>query len=427
MKEKVTSTFKTRWNDAFWRNNTIFLIGSLAISFFNYLYHPVLGRIMDVSHFGEVQALVGIFGIFGMALAGFKIVAVNITVNDPKNGKRVIHQFERLVLVLTVMLGIIISILSPLIRVFFGFESALPFVALAAALVIGVPLAFRMSFLQGRSNFKSLSISGIVGAVFKLVFSAALVSVGTKTFGAIVGIALSQVVALMYVISAAKRSGFSGNTFRHSSLKELAVIRPHVKFLIYVSVALLLVTAMYSTDVMIAKRYFDPETAGLYAGISTIAKIIFFATASFSGVLLASVGQTFSANHNKMIMRKSLVLVTLGGGILLLFFTLTPQFITTLLLGHRYDAYAHLLPLLGTVVYLITIVNLFVNYFLALRHYAVTYFVLIGSLLTLALTLLNHESVRAIIQNYLAGALLMLLLVVGWALFRNHNSTTPRS
>lgn len=424
MQEKVISVFKSRWSDSFWKNNTIFFAGSLTIAALNYLFYPILGRIMDVSHFGEVQALFGIITIFGMALAGFKIVAVNITVNDHKNGQQVIHQFERFLLIAVAILGLLISIASPFIRDFFGFESTLPFFALAANLLISVPLSFRMSFLQGRSDFSSLSISGIIAAISKLLFAVLLVVWGGKTFGAIVGLGLAQAVALAYTMHAAKKSGFSGSIFARSSLKELRLIRPHVTYLSYVSVALLLVTVMYGTDVMVAKRYFDPETAGLYAGISTVAKIIFFATASFSAVLLASVGQSFSEKHNYMILRKSLILVLAGGGLILLCFTLAPHLVTTILLGQRYETYAHLLPMLGAVLYLVAIANLFVNYYLALRRYTITYIVLTGGLLTFVLTFFNHDSVRSIIENYLAGAVLMILLIVGWAKFRNHKSDT---
>lgn len=396
----------------------MFLVGSLLIAALNYLFYPILGRIMDVSHFGEVQALFGMITIFGMAMAGFKIVAVNITVNDPENGQQVIRQFERFLLIAVAILGLLISIISPLARDFFGFESALPFVALSVNLLITVPLSFRMSFLQGRRDFKSLSASGVIAAVSKIVFAVLLVIWGGKTFGAIVGLGLAQAIALTYTVYAARRLGLSGSIFARSSLREMSIIRPHVKYLVYVSVALLLVTVMYGTDVMVAKRYFDPETAGLYAGISTVAKIIFFATASFSAVLLASVGQSFSARHNYMIMRKSLVLVLAGGGAILLLFALAPQLVTTALLGQRYETYSHLLPLLGVVLYLVAIVNLFVNYYLALRRYAITYIVLAGSLLTFGMIYFNHDSVRSIIDNFLAGSVLMVLLIVVWATFR---------
>lgn len=382
---------------------------------------------MDVSHFGEVQALFGMITIFGMAIAGFKIVAVNITVNDPENGQQVIRQFERLLLIAVAIIGLLISITSPLARDFFGFESTLPFVALAVNLLITVPLSFRMSYLQGRRNFKALSVSGIVASVAKIIFAVVLVLWGGKTFGAIVGLGLAQVVALVYTVYAAQRSGMSGGIISGSPIKEIRIIRPHIKYLAYVSVALLLVTLMYGTDVMVAKRYFDPDTAGLYAGISTVAKIIFFATASFSAVLLASVGQTFSDRHNYMIMRKSLVLVLAGGGAMLLLFTLAPQLVTTTLLGQRYQTYSYLLPMLGAVLYLVAIVNLFVNYYLALRRYAITYIVLAGSLVTFVLMLLSHETVRSVIENYLVGSILMIVLILSWAKFRKPESDMRKS
>ena len=39
--------------DNFLKNNIIFFCGTMVVSVFNYLYHPILGRMMSVEKFGK--------------------------------------------------------------------------------------------------------------------------------------------------------------------------------------------------------------------------------------------------------------------------------------------------------------------------------------------------------------------------------------
>jgi O-antigen/teichoic acid export membrane protein len=45
----------------FLRQNAILFVGSLAVSVLNYAYYPVLGRLLKVEEFGEVQVLISLF------------------------------------------------------------------------------------------------------------------------------------------------------------------------------------------------------------------------------------------------------------------------------------------------------------------------------------------------------------------------------
>jgi O-antigen/teichoic acid export membrane protein len=53
-------------NSPFLRHNTIYFLGSFASAILNYLYYPVLGRFMDIVHFGETQVLISLFMQFSI-------------------------------------------------------------------------------------------------------------------------------------------------------------------------------------------------------------------------------------------------------------------------------------------------------------------------------------------------------------------------
>ncbi len=73
------------------------------------------------------------------------------------------------------------------------------------------------------------------------------------------------------------------------------------------------VSLLSVADVLIIKHYFDAETTGLYSGIATIARIIFFVTASISGVLLPHIKLTNRVEENLKTLRKAFGIIFVLG------------------------------------------------------------------------------------------------------------------
>jgi hypothetical protein len=82
MKPFFKKTFNHIQNDSFLKNNVIFFIGSLLVAFLNYLYYPIMGRIMSVEEFGEVQTIFSLVFLSGVILTVFRMIVLNITTND---------------------------------------------------------------------------------------------------------------------------------------------------------------------------------------------------------------------------------------------------------------------------------------------------------------------------------------------------------
>lgn len=406
----MRQTLRHYWADHFWRNNAIFLTGSLLIAFLNYLYYPVLGRFMSVQDFGEVQALLSILNLAGITMTAFHIVVINISASRRNEGVTLIKQFEHLALLLALGLAGILVLFSHQLKQFFDFDSTLPIIVIGANLALSVALSFRDSFLHGRSNFVAISIAGAVGAVGKLLFSALLVIIGLRVFGAVAGILISQVVVLFYVTRKARQAGYT--TSDTKLLPNFSLLRPEMKYLLSVMIVFFTITLFYNADVLVVKRFFSPEVAGQYAGISAIAKIIFFATSSFAAVLLASVSQSHPRGHNRRILHKSLALVVAVGSTVLSLFILAPELVIKIMIGERYSVYAGLLPYLGLVVLLVSVVNLYFYYLLALRHYIVVPIAAAGGIVTLTLTAVRHHTLETVIQNFLVGCVIIVILIV---------------
>lgn len=406
----------------FLRHNAIFFVGSVAIGVLNYVYYPVLGRLLAPTAFGEVQTLVSLF----LQLAIFLTVLGNLTVNivtnhgDEPVAQRTMLELEKLALLISLFGFAVAVLVAPLLQRFFNFESFVPFIILALAIVVSVPSTFRSSYLRGKKYFGLTSLAGLVAAAAKLLFSAVLIWLGLGTIGAIVGLVLAQLTSFAYAAVKAKQVGFGQSLSRGLFKKpDMSLVIPELRYAGLVLFCSLTVTALYSIDIIAVKHYFDAHTAGLYAGISTVARIIFFLTASIAQVLLPSVTIGNQDGRNQAVLRKSLYLTIFIGGAALIAFWLMPKLIIQILMGRQYDQYASLLPRLGLVIFIVSLLNLVLLYFMALRHYAIAWLSAIGLAVTSGLVVVNHGTLLAVVNSMLYGSLVLAALLAGWILLTN--------
>lgn len=413
----------------FIRHNLIYFVGASIVSALNYLYYPILSRLLRPSDFGEVQALVSLFTQAAIFFSVLGMVTVNIVTNaeDDKKRNDLIFELEKLAFYIS-FAGLLLTVVFAVpLQHFLNFESSIPIIVTYFALLIGVPITFRGSFLRGQKDFMSVSISNILASFAKLVFSAALVYLGFRTVGAIGGLVVAQIITLIYTGIRAKQLGLGGFLKSKPTFPDVRLLAPELKYGLLVLAVSLSTTVTFSIDVIAVKHYFAPHTAGLYAGISTVARIIFYLAGPVVVVMLSFVKIKNSARDNFRILLASLAIsMTLGGTALVTFF-LIPTQVVKLLIGQQYSQYASLLPSLSLVMMLLSLNSLIYSYFLALRRYAVGFLAPTGIILTILLLNFHHGSLPNIIEALLLSSSVMLLLVPAWLIVLQARKLFSRS
>lgn len=412
--------------DSFWRHNAVFLAGSLLVAGVNYLYYPVTGRLLPVESFGEVQVAFTIFGLFSIMLIAVQAAAISITANTPtQRAKKTVAQFELVCLRVGILFGLFLALSSPLLSSWLKFDNPTPFILIGIALIISVFLNFRTAVLQGTKHFFQVSLAGLIASFGKLLFGSFFIGVGFSSFGALTGFILAQLLALLYAIHA---SGI-GNNLLQQIVRALVtpfsqIFRTHRRYIISFVAASSLVTFLYTADTIVVKLLFDPATAGEYAGVAAIAKIVFFATASITGVLLASVGKSYRAAESRQRLLRSLALIGIIGGSCLVIFGLFPNQVIQLLIGEKYLPFAQYLPLLALTVFIVSMLNLFTNYQLAHHRYQIVWNLLTGALVVVIGLILFHNSIEGVVICFLVGSSTSLIcFVVSTFLLRRRDGT----
>lgn len=406
----------------FLRHNATFMAGSLGVAVLNYLFYPVLGRLLPPADFGEVQALTALFSQAAIFLTILTYVTVHVTVNIPDVQKRnqTLLSLERVAMITGyILLGIALALVDQL-RVFLNFKDVWPFVALIVALAISIPLAFRMAFLRGQKQFFRASLTDGIGSAAKLLLAPIFVLLGFYSLGAIGALAVSQVLSLAAGMAWARQAGFQGSAFRASRLN-LDLIRPYLKHATAVLVGAGGAVIIQTLDILAIKHYFSPADAGHYAGITTIAAIIYFLMAPVTGVLMTLVNNNQSPRKNHSRLKASLGLMILLGGSALLVMSLFPNIVIELLVGTKYLVNAHYLPRIGLAMLLLAIANMLMMYHIALKRYTYSLASIAVCAVTLALMQISHGTIGDVINNIVAGSFLLLLITTLQNLYFNHH------
>ena len=419
--KRVSGIGKVAKSSPFLRHNATFLAGSLAVAALNYFFYLVLGRLLSPADFGEVQTLTSLFTQAAIFLTILTYVTIHVTVNvaDEQERNQTLLGLERLAMLVGCGLLALALVLVNQLRGFLQFTESWPFVALIAALTLSIPLAFRMAFLRGQKQFLRASLTDGVGSAAKLLLAPVFVLLGGRSLGAISALAISQVLSLIVGTVWARQAGFRGSAFGATRLR-FDLLKPHLKHAGAVLLGAGGITLMQTLDIISIKHYFSATEAGLYAGITTIAGIVYFLMAPITGVLITLVSSKQLTRQNQLRLKGSLALMVALGGSALLAMTLFPELIIKLLVGSKYLADAHYLPRIGLAMLLLAVANALMMYHIALKRYAYSLAGIVIFTIMLGLMRANHDTIGHAINNIVLGSFLLLIVTVIQNFFFNY-------
>lgn len=379
----------------------------MVVAAFNYLYHPILSRILSVEAFGETQTLFAIFTQAGIAMGVFGMIALNIFTNPSEESKRVFQQLYTLSLYVMAIIATVIVFLSPFLMHKLHIQHFSSIALVAILTVLSVLITFGNFQLRADKKFGSTSIASLIPAAGKLAFAVAFVLLGYGVTGAIGGLLVANILTFAYLMH---------KTYSAIGLPRITRIHWDSALrreLLYGGMILAtsgFVTLLYTADILLVNYFFPPEVAARYSGISVVARVIYFASASVSGVLLSHTTRSQSETENQIYLLKAVKLSVLISGGATLVMVLFPKIITHLLIGEQYLQSASLLPFLALSTFFITIINLFVSYSIALRLRRSMYICLLGVVLLFCGISLFHGSLLSIIFDFIFSSVITLAL-----------------
>lgn len=391
------SKFRT---DEYLKRYAIYFFGSMAVAFFNYLFHPILAHFISPEKFGEVQAFLSLIAQFGIVFGAFFIVSVHITTNidDEVERNQLLSELQRICFYLAAIMVLVMFFLSSQIKLFLNLQSYAPIFGACVMVLLGTSTTIRGAFLQGRGMFKEFSIQSGISAIGRLFIVLPLLFLESGIYGVIFAVILSQILSIFYSYWCTRKS-LSVHAKTDIQVLERKSIRSELQYGLLVLFGSGFTTFFYSADVLIVKHFFNAYDAGLYTGISSIAKIVFIILTSVCAVLLSMVRMKNSRRENSVILMKSLAIAVGMAAVIFPFFFWQYRLLASVIVGAKYLGFSYLLPNIGFTMFLLSIVSIFVFYFLALRRYVLIGISLISFCILMLLLKLNHPDIGAIVTD----------------------------
>lgn len=384
--------------------SVIMVIGSNFVSFINYLYHVVMGRMLGPTGYGELAAIISLVGLLGMIPGSLNLVVIRY-ISAAKSKEEIaslVNWLKTKIFLASLIFSLIILITAPLISSFLNINKIAYLILVSVSFLFSLQALLNRSILQGLLKFKEMVVSILAENITKLSTGILLVYFGFQVGGAMAGFVAAAALG-WYITSFYLRYNVRQNPHIAIDLKRILL------FTIPVLVQSVSVTSIYSSDVILVKHFFPAQTAGIYAALSTLGKIVFFGAGPIGAVMfpLVSRRNARGENYKRIFIYSFLATVLLSAGVLLFYF-LYPEFAIKLLFGAKYLEAANLLVWFGLFISLFTLSSLLISYGLSLGKTKVVIFPLIAAAAQIILISLFHQTLYTVVFISVAVSALLL-------------------
>lgn len=389
-------------------------IGSIFANIFNFLFNLFMSRNLAVEDYGILASVISL-----IALVTTPVGAVIPTVINFAGSRFAKEEHEEIRI-------FFLKIIKPLI--FIGFIFLFSFIIFTkrigyffhisdqSLIVIAGIIVFVIyvgvingGLLQAKLAFKFISFSNFISSFIKLLAGVFLVFLGFNLKGVMWALALSSIVP-WFVSFIPLRFLFR----RQRHVSNIIHFKNLLSYGIPSSLATLGLASLISTDILLVKHFYDPQQAGVYAGLSLVGKVIFFLTAPIGTVMFPLVVQKYARNENyNNILKVAIALVFIPSILISIFYFLYPDFVIGFFIKNKiYLSASRLLGLYGIFITIYAIISLLVYYFLSIKKTKVYIAVIFSAIVQALLITLYHDSLfKVVIISLTVSAILLVSLL----------------
>lgn len=405
----MKKTIQTIIDHPLFSGSTIMIVGSTAVSFLNYLFHLVLGRMLGPANYGEFAAVISLIVLLGIIPGSLNMVVIkHISIaKDEIEVASLIHWFKTKILLASLIFSLIILLASPAISSFLKIDKGYYLILVAISFFFSIQSLLNRSILQGLLKFKEMVVSLLLENGVKLLLSIILIYLGFQVGGAVTAFVISIIIG-WYITDIYLKNHNKQDSKQKIDIKKILL------FSFPVLIQTISITSIYSSDVILVKHFFLSHDAGIYAALSTLGKIIFFGAGPIGAVMFPLVSKRHAEGqqYKKIFLYSFLATLLLSVCIITTYFFF-PAIAIQLLYGSAYLEASSLLVWFGLFVSLFTLSSLLVNYCLSLGQTRVVLLPLFAAILQIILILLFHRTLYAVIMvSTIISALLLASLLI---------------
>lgn len=391
--------------------SSILFLGSLFANFLNFLFNIFMTRNLSITDYGTITSLISI--IMMPALVSSSVIptvvnfgAVYFARNDLAMVRGIFFKITKPLFIAGLVLLATFILFREQIGAFFRITDTSLIVLSGMTICITFSGAAAGALLQAKLAFRFISGLGILASVVKITIGVALVLLGLKAFGVMFTIFLAFTIP--FIVSFYPLRFLFDKNIKSPKIETKELF----KYGLPAAITSFSLTSLITTDIILVKHFFSPETAGLYAVLSLIGRVIFFLTAPIAQVMFPLIVQKYTINEDyKSILFMALLLVLLPGigitGFYFLFPDIAIQFFNK---QEQALMMAPYLGYFGFMIALYTLCAVLTNFFLSIKRTNVAYPLALASILQVGGIWIFHETFTQVIS--ITFTIISLLLVV---------------
>src|SRR3990167_5663355 len=378
--------FKRIYQSQIARGSLLIFIANSSVNFGNFLYNLLMARLLGKADYGVLGSLLSLLVIVGLPLSILNlhlIKAVSAYSGVGKIGKikSLYQDLSWKFLGFGLLVTIILLILTPLLTGFLHLDNMVPLILIAV-----------FSSAGGISVLYNSILNGIGEIIVKLVSSVAL-TFYFGFIGAVIGSALGGIFRLAAGILELK------SIFRKTVREKSRFALLNLKDIMPVVVATLILNSIINIDIILVRHFFPDAVSGEYVALSTVSKIIFYATTPLITIMFPYISKKKAAREPYILALFSGLTFALFISLIVIFiFSFFPETIIGLLFGKEFLKIISHLVHFGFFIVFYNLNAILTFFFLSASYNRILYFLLFFPLLQVVLLAMFHQDLTQIIN-----------------------------
>ncbi|PIR42297.1 hypothetical protein CO058_01040 [candidate division WWE3 bacterium CG_4_9_14_0_2_um_filter_35_11] len=390
--------------------SSIVIVSSLVGSVFSYLFQFLSARSLSVSEYSELVSLFSLSVIISTVMLIFtngttKLVAEIKSINYPIRISNFFFSLMKLVLITTVFVFFGMIIFQNQIGSYLNISNISLIYIFAIAVILGNINSALGPVLQGLQRFKAFSFYNIFNSFAKFLVAIVVLYFGLTVIETFWGLVISTIAGIAFGATLLKKN---------LMLNLKAFDKKDIKTLAKYSIGSILILAglnfLQNNDIILVKHYFDSNLAGIYASLTVIGRIVFFAASPVAIVMLPICAERYK--HGGDVIKPFLISISISALIassVSLIYWLFPKLIIGILFGQKYILSAPYLPIFGLFMFVYTLLYVVGMFFISISKFKQGSLMLIGAIIQTVGIYFYHENLYQVIWASIIGTIVSLI------------------
>lgn len=306
----------------------VLLTGSALATALNLIYNIAVAQLLGAAAFGHAIAVYTLLVLISAVTLSFQIVSAKVIAQrDSVEAKGNAYKgFHWNAWMAGIVAGLLLVLLRNLISEYLNLPSPVLVLWLAIGATFYVPLGARRGYLQGTCSFRELAINLVLEGFVRLTGSLLIIKLGLGVSGVIA--ANSGAVAFAYLFAIPKLP---------ASLKSGSHVKVEFREGLQAIVFFVGQVLINNCDIVVVKHFFAPTSAGLYAAVALVGRVVFaFSWSVISTMFPVAAASRREEGPRQGVLGTSVLLVFAIGAVITLGLRVSPAGVWTTLFGSHF-------------------------------------------------------------------------------------------